>query len=1069
MILIEHILKFAIQHRFLVVMLTVAAAALGVYNFTKLPIDAVPDITNVQVQINTNVTALSPIEIEKQITFPIETAMGGLPNVELVRSLSRYGLSQVTVVFKDGTDIYWARQLVNERLAQAKENLPEGLGQPVMGPISTGLGEIYMWAVEATGPKPDGTPYTPMDLRVVQDWIIRPQLLTVPGVTEVNPIGGYEKQYHVTPNPARLFAYGLSFRDIYDRIAENNANVGGGYIEHFDEQYLIRSTGLVKNIEDIENIILGSHDGVPVFVKDVATVHLGKELRTGAGTVNGQEAVIGTAIMLIGENSRTVSHAVDGALQKVDKTLPPNVAAKTLYNRTYLVDATLRTVEKNLLEGALLVIVILFLMLGNIRAALICALTIPLSMLLAVTGMVQNKISGNLMSLGAIDFGIIVDGAVIIVENCTRRLAHKQHELGRRLSLAERLETVFHASQEVRRATVFGEAIIVIVYFPILTLTGIEGKMFYPMAMTVIFALMAAFVLSLTFVPAAVAILLSGRIRETENPIIRLAKFVYRPVLELALRHRVTVVAGALAFLGATGLVASRLGSEFVPKLGEGALAVQALRIPSISLTTSVAMQNRVERALIENFPDEIAAAFSRTGTAEIAVDPMGPNISDTYIMLHPVERWRKARTQEDLAEAIEKMLVDLPGQAFEFSQPIELRFNELIAGVRAELAVKVFGDDLEVMLNSANRIAAVLGNVHGAADVKVEQVTGLPVLSIDIDRAAIARYGLNVSDVQAVIEIALGGKSAGEVVEGDRRFDLVVRLPDDIRQDVEQFNRLMIPLPDQGERGRGMRLAADAPSEPRSAYIPLSRVAKIELREGPNQISRENGKRRVVVSANVRGRDIGSFVAEAQQKIDAEVELPEGYWITWGGQFENLIAARQRLMVVVPLALFLIFMLLFVSFNSVRYALLIFSGVPLALTGGVFSLWLRDLPFTISAGVGFIALSGVAVLNGLVLVSFIRQLRQQGLPHRDAILQGCLVRIRPVLMTALVASLGFVPMALSTSMGAEVQRPLATVVIGGIISSTLLTLVVLPALYAMFGSDNGSAESVSEALPKAT
>ena len=919
MILIEYILKFAIQQRWLIVLLTITGAALGIYNFTRLPIDAVPDITNVQVQINTNVTGLSPVEIEKRITFPIEWAMGGLPNVEQVRSISRYGLSQVTLIFKDGTNIYWARQLVNERLAKAKDNLPEGLGEPAMGPISTGLGEIYLWAVEATGPKPDGTEYTPMDLRVVQDWIIRPQLLTAPGVTEVNAIGGYEKQYHVTPAPAKLIAYGLSFRDLFERLAENNSSVGGGYIEHFDEQYLIRSTGLVKKMEDIETIVLGSHDGVPIYVRDVATVQLGKELRTGAATLNGEETVIGTAIMLLGENSRTVSRAVDERMQKINKTLPPNVTARTLYDRTYLVDATLRTVEKNLVEGALLVIVILFLMLGNIRAALLCALTIPVCMLMTVTGMVQSKISGNLMSLGAIDFGIIVDGAVIIVENCVRRLAEKQHEVGRRLNLAERLETVFDASQEVRRATVFGEAIIIIVYFPILTLTGIEGKMFYPMAMTVIFALMAAFVLSLTFVPAAVAILLTGKIRETENPIIRLAKFVYRPVLEFALRRRVPVVLGAVAFLGVTGLVASRLGSEFVPQLREGALALQALRIPSISLTASVEMQKQIERSLKERFPDEIAAIFARIGTAEVAVDPAGPNHGDTFMTLKPQEQWRKAQTQDELAEEIEKLFVDLPGQNFEFSQPIELRFNELIAGVRAELAVKVFGDELDEMLDAANRIAGVLKSVRGAADVKVEQVTGLPVLTIDIDRTAIARYGLNVSDVQTVIEIAMAGKSTGEVFEGDRRFELVVRIPDAIRQDVEQLNRLLIPLPAQDSTPSNARLASFAPSEPKPGYIPLSRLARIELQEGPNQISRENGKRRVVVSANVRERDIGSFVAEAQQRIDDAIKLPEGYWITWGGQFENLIAARQRLMVVVPLALFLIFMLLFVSFNSVR------------------------------------------------------------------------------------------------------------------------------------------------------
>ena len=1064
MILIEYILQFAIQQRWLIVLLTITAAAFGIYNFTRLPIDAVPDITNVQVQVNTNVTGLSPVEIEKRITFPIEWAMGGLPNVEQVRSISRYGLSQVTLIFKDGTDIYWARQLVNERLAQAKENLPEGLGEPAMGPISTGLGEIYLWAVEATGPKPDGTEYTPMDLRVVQDWIIRPQLLTAPGVTEVNAIGGYEKQYHVTPAPAKLIAYGLSFRELFERLAENNSSVGGGYIEHFDEQYLIRSTGLVKKIEDIESIVLGSHDGVPIYVRDVATVQLGKELRTGAATLNGEETVIGTAIMLLGENSRTVSRAVDERMEKINKTLPPNVTARTLYDRTYLVDATLKTVRKNLFEGAVLVVVVLFVLLGNARAAFITALAIPLSMLLAITGMVRSEISGNLMSLGAIDFGIIVDGAVVMVENLIRHLAEAQHKLGRRLTLAERAEIALQAGKEVARPVAYGVGIIMIVYLPILTLTGIEGKMFRPMAEVVLLALGAALILSFTAVPAICVLGLGGKIREGESKIIHGVKWLYRPVLAFALRFRAAVVLGAVGFLAATGLVASGLGSEFVPQLREGALALQALRIPSISLAASVEMQKQIERRLMEHFPDEIAAIFARVGTAEVAVDPAGPNHGDTFMMLKPQEQWRKARTQDELAAEIEKHFVDLPGQNFEFSQPIELRFNELIAGVRAELAVKVFGDDLDVMLAAANRIAGVLKSVKGAADVKVEQVTGLPVLTIDIDRTAIARYGLNVSDIQTVIEIAMAGKSTGEVFEGDRRFELVVRIPDEIRQDVEQLNRLLIPLPAQDSAPGNTRLASLASSGPKPGYIPLLKLARIELQEGPNQISRENGKRRVVVSANVRERDIGSFVAEAQQKIDEAIKLPEGYWITWGGQFENLIAARQRLMVVVPLALFLIFMLLFVSFNSVRYALLIFTGVPLALTGGVFSLWVRELPFTISAGVGFIALSGVAVLNGLVLVTFIRQLRQQGFSTHDAIIEGCLIRIRPVLMTALVASLGFVPMALATSMGAEVQRPLATVVIGGIISSTLLTLVVLPAIYGWFeGKEENAAQNATE------
>jgi heavy metal efflux system protein len=1049
--MITSILQFAIRQRFLVVLLTIGIAALGVWNFTRLPIDAVPDITNVQVQVNTSVTGLSPLEIEQRITFPIESAMVGLPSVEQVRSLSRYGLSQITVVFHDGTDIYHARQLVNERLAEARSSLPGGVGEPVMGPISTGLGEIYMWSVEATGPKPDGTAYTPMDLREIQDWLVRPQLRTVPGVTEVNSIGGYEKQYHVTPTPTKLMAYGISFRELFERTAENNRNVGAGYIEHKGEQYLIRATGLVRSIEDIQNIVVGSRDGVPIYVKDVATVDLGKELRTGAATENGHESVIGTAIMLFGENSRTVSRAVDAKMQQVNKTLPPNVHARTLYDRTYLVDATLHTVEKNLVEGAILVIVILFLLLGNVRAAFIVALAIPLSMLFTITGMVQGNISGNLMSLGAIDFGIIIDGAVVMVENIIRHFGEAQHRLGHRLTLAERIDIALHSSTEVARPTAFGVAIIMIVYLPILTLTGIEGKMFRPMAEVVLIALAGALIFSFTVIPALCVLGLGGHIAEEENFVLRAVKRYYEPLLHLALRYRAQVATVAVVLLILTVFVASRLGSEFVPRLGEGALALQPSRIPSISLTTSVDMQERVEQVLLEHFPDEIALIFARTGTAEVATDPMGPNVSDTYIMLHPQERWTKAYDQENLAEEIEKALTNLPGQTFEFSQPIELRFNELIAGVRAELAVKVFGDDLQQLLALGNQVAGVLTTVPGAADVKVEQVSGLPVLTLEIDRAAIARYGLNVSDVQNIVEIAIGGKSAGEVFQGDRRFALAVRMPEQLRLDLTELERLPIPLPPQETGKAEVPLKGSGESDHHSAYIPLSRVARIQVQEGPNQISRENGKRRIVVSANVRGKDIGSFVEAAQQKMATAVKIPEGYWITWGGQFENLMAARQRLMVVVPLALFLIFMLLFATFHSVRFAFLVFTGVPLALTGGVFSLWLRQMPFTISAGVGFIALSGVAVLNGLVLVSFIRQLREQGVAVEEAVVQGCLRRLRPVLMTALVASLGFVPMALATSMGAEVQRPLATVVIGGILSSTVLTLLVLPAIYAWF------------------
>ncbi|MDC0684463.1 efflux RND transporter permease subunit [Sorangium atrum] len=1059
--LLAKILAFSVRHRWLVVVLTLAVGALGVYNFNRLPIDAVPDITNVQVQINTSVKALSPVEVERRVTFPIEWAMGGIPSVEQVRSLSRYGLSQVTVIFKDGTDIFWARQLVGERLAAAKESLPPGLGEPQMGPIATGLGEIYMWTLEASpeARRPDGKPYELTDLRTIQDWIVRPQLRTVPGVTEINSIGGYEQLYQVSPDPAKLVGYGLSFRDVLEAVARNNANAGGGYIEHKGEQYLIRATGLVQGEDDIRRILVGHHDGVPIRVGDVAEVGVGRELRTGAATEDGREVVIGTAIMLVGENSRSVSQRVSERMQSVNKSLPEGVTAKTVYDRTYLVEATLSTVQRSLLEGAALVVVVLFLLLGNVRAALIAALAIPFSMLIAITGMVEAKISGNLMSLGAIDFGLIVDGSVIIVENCVRRFAEEQHRLGRVLTRDERIELAYEASQEVRKATIFGEIIIAIVYLPILTLTGIEGKMFRPMAETVVLALAGATILSMTFIPALVALLLTGKVSEKENFLFRHAKRGYEQIIGWALAHRSAVVIGATALLAVSGLVATRLGSEFAPKLSEGALALQPARIPSIGITTSVEMQMQLERVLKERFPDEIEHIFARTGTAEVATDPMGPNVSDTYLMLKPRSGWKKAKTQEELAEAIEEVIKDLPGQNYEFSQPIELRFNELISGVRSDVAVKVFGDDLDVMLKQAQKIGGILGKTPGAADVKVEQVTGLPVLTIDVDRDAAARYGLNIADVHAVIEAAVGGISAGEVFEGDKRFDLVIRLPDAIRGDIRALQNLPVPLPeaDRPEAATRTVSATDRP-EQHAAFVPLGSVAKIAVEEGPNQVSRENGKRRVVVQANVRGRDLGSFVADAQQRIDAEVKLPAGYWTAWGGQFENLIAARQRLALVVPVALGLIFGLLFLSFGTLKNALLIFTGVPLALTGGIFALWIRGLPVSISAAIGFIALSGVAVLNGLVMVTFIENMRQQGESLDDAVFHGSIARLRPVLMTALVAALGFVPMALATGTGSEVQRPLATVVIGGILSSTALTLLILPTLYRLFHAREATA-----------
>ena len=1048
--MLTRIIDFSVRHRWLMVMLAVGVAVLGAWNFTRLPIDAVPDITNKQVQINTAVTGLSPVEIEKQITFPIEWAMQGIPGVEQIRSVSFYGVSQVTVIFDDDVDIYRSRQLVSERLAEARESLPAGGGTPFLGPIWTGLGEIYFWSVDAIGPKEDGTAYTPTDLRTIQEWIIKPQLRSVPGVTEINTIGGYEKQYHVTPDPMKMISYGLSFRDVMEALAANNADVGGGYIEHSGEQYTIRSTGRIRTPDDIRNVKLGTHDGVAVYVKDVADVGLGQELRTGAGTVNGKEAVLGTAILLYGENSRIVSRRVDDKIAEVNRNLPTNVKITTLYDRTYLVDATLRTVRNNLFEGAVLVVVVLLLLLGNIRAALIVAAAIPLSMLLAVTGMVRGEISGNLMSLGAIDFGIIVDGAVVVVENIMRRMDRRRTELGRGLTRTERFELVRSAAAEVARPTVFGVGIIMIVYLPILALSGVEGKMFRPMAMVVLLALAGALVMTFTVVPALCALTLGRGTAEREFVLMRALKAVYRPVLVAGLHFRWAIMLGAVIVLTLTAGLATRMGSEFIPKLGEGALALQPTRMPSIALTASVAMQEKVEQILLREFPDEIAFIFARTGTSEVVTDVCGPEVSDTYITLKPREKWKRAKTQEQLAEAMEKVVRNLPGQNYEFSQPIELRMNELVSGVRSDLAVKVYGDEMETMSRYARQVARELEQVPGAEDIKVEQVAGMPIITIDVNREAVARYGLNVRDVQEVVEIALGGVEAGQLVEGDRKFQLIVRLPEGLRANRKTIESLPVPLPrlpDESPPGHAYSGTSGS-----FGYVPLAALATIHTDEGPRQIRREDGKRRIVVQCNVRGRDLGSFVAEAQERIARNIgHLPEGYWLGWGGQFENMIAARQRLMVVVPLALALIFAFLFATFGTARHAILVFTGVPLALTGGICALWLRGSPLSISAGVGFIALSGVAVLNGLVMVTFINQLRSEGRPIDEAIIEGSLIRLRPVLMTALVASLGFVPMALATGTGAEVQRPLATVVIGGIVSSTVLTLVVLPAIYRWF------------------
>jgi cobalt-zinc-cadmium resistance protein CzcA len=1044
---IEKILGFSIRHRWFVLLATVGVVVLGLSNYARLPIDAVPDITNVQVQINTLAPGLSALEVEQHITFPIETALGGLPRLDYTRSISFYGLSQITVVFQDGTDMYFARQLIAERLQEARDQIPPGAA-PQMGPISTGLGEIYMWTVDAQpgAKKPDGSPYTSTDLRELQDWIIKPQLRNIPGVAEVNTTGGFEKQYQITPRSEKLIAFGLSFRDLIEALEKNNANVGAGYIERNGEQYLIRSPGQVRNLDDVRNIVVAARDGVPIRIRDVAAVGVGHELRDGAATHNGEETVLGTTFMLLGENSRAVSHTVDKRMEDVNRSLPPGIVARTVYDRTNLVDATIETVKKNLFEGAILVVAVLFALLGNVRAALIVAAVIPLSMLFTITGMVQHRVSANLISLGALDFGIIVDGAVIIVENCVRKLAGEQQKLGRLLTNQERLAVVFDASREVRTATMFGELIIMIVYLPILTLSGVEGKMFVPMALTVLFALFGAMILSVTFVPAAVAIFLRGKLFEEENLIVRGAKWVYIPLLGAALRHRALVVAGAIVLVTLSLFVASRMGAEFIPSLDEGDLALGILRVPGTSLTQSVEMQKALEKRLLQ-FP-EVKEVFTRLGTSEIASDPQPPSIGDGYVMLKPRSAWPDPNLPKSEFEGrISAALKEFPGTNYEISQPIEMRVNELISGVHSDVGIKIFGDNLDALLDSANKVAAVMRRVPGAVEVVVEHVTGRPYLTIEIKRDVLARYGLSVYDVQSVIEAAIGGKKSGAIFEGDRPFPLVVRLPEDVRADLDALRRVPVPLP-HGQEARSEYLPA-AYKQP--AFIPLGEVADFKSALGPNEIGRENGKRRIVVTCNIRQRDIGSFIGDAKRAVRDNVKLPPGYWIAWGGQFEQLESATRRLEIVVPAALLLILILLFMTFGSLRDALLVYSAVPLALTGGILALWIRAIPFSISAGVGFIALSGVAVLNGIVLVTFINSLRREGKQIDEAIRQGSLIRLRPILMTALVASLGFLPMALAHGRGAEVQRPLATVVIGGILSCTILTLIVLPAIYRMF------------------
>lgn len=1062
--MLEQTLGFSLKHRYLVVVFVLLLATWGIFSLQKLPIDAVPDITNNQVQINTVLPGLSPEDVEKQVTFPIESALAGVPGLESTRSLSRNGFSQVTVIFRDDVDIYFARNQVTERLTEVKESLPSG-AQPRMGAISTGLGEVYMWAVKFAHPdgqgakvvdgqpgwQSDGSYLTPdaeylrtpvakaAYLRTVQDWIIRPQLKGLPGVAGIDSIGGFEKQYHVQPDPLKLRAFGLSIADLVEALEKANQSRGGGFIEQQGEAYLVSADGRFKKLSDIASTVITTRGTTPVYVRDVASVDIGEELRTGSASGNGHEVVVGTALMRIGENSRTVAVTVDKKIEEVRRSLPPDIEAKTVLNRSKLVNATVATVIKNLSEGALLVIAVLFFLLGNIRAALITAAVIPLTVLLMSTGMVKAGISGNLMSLGALDFGLIVDGAVIIVENCLSRLAARQHHLGHPLTLHERLTEVMHATKEMIQPSVFGQAIIITVYLPLLALEGVEGKMFQPMAATVIMALVAAFVLSLTLVPALIAIFFTGSVEEHENRFLNKARDTYIPLLDKALAAPWKIIGiGVLALVVSLGIF-TRLGQEFIPSLDEKDVAMHALRIPSTGIRQSTQMQLQVERTVAQF--KEVAFVFSKTGTAEMAADPMPPSASDTFIIFKPREEWPDSSlSKAELIARIEKAVQQLPGNNYEFTQPIQMRFNELLSGVRADVAVKVFGDDFNAMLATANRVAATLNAIPGASEVKVEQVEGQTMLDIAFNRDALARFGLPLADVQDAVTAAIGGREAGELFEGDRRFDILVRLPDEVRTDIDRLRALPIPL------SKGMGASDD--------FVTLGDLATLTLRDGLNQVSRENGKRRVVVQANVRDRDIASFVEEAQAAILNDVKLPAGYWLTWGGQFENLQAAKARLLIVVPACFALIMVLLFMALGSVRQALLVFSAVPLALSGGILALWLRGMPFSITAAVGFIALSGVAVLNGLVMVSRINQLRENGMALQVAVREGSLSRLRPVLMTALVAALGFVPMALAMGTGAEVQKPLATVVIGGLITSTLLTLVVLPALYRLFEND---------------
>ena len=1034
--MLNRILEFAVKQRLFVIIATLALIAIGIWSVTKLPIDAVPDITNIQVQVNTSVPALAPEEIEKLVTFPIENEMAGIPGLTELRSISKFGLSQVTLVFKEGTDIYRSRQLVSERLQTVMDELPPGL-TPKLAPISTGLGEIFYYVVEyaADAPNKPETRYAQlMELKLIHDFLIKPRLRSTPGLAEVNSSGGYEKQIVIEANPDKLKSVGMSFSEVASAIGENVENAGGSVIQIGGEQVAVRAAGRVQTIAEIEQLPLkfGAR-ATPLRVKDVAEVVIGKAVRNGASTYNGEECVLGSALMLAGENSRLVAKAVAEKLKELETKLPEGVKIIPVYDRTKLVDRTIHTVESSLFEGAILVVVVLLVMLGNWRAAIIVALAIPLSMLFAITGMVQGRVSGNLMSLGAIDFGLIVDGAVVMVENMIRHIAEKQHHLNRRLTPSERAEEILRSAKEVASPMFFGVLIIMVVYFPILALTGIEGKMFRPMAITVIFALMGALILALTLMPALCTYLLGGDIKEKDSWLVSLAKKGYTPILNFALHSRKVVIGGGVGLFALAVIVFNNLGAEFVPQLDEGSFATHMIRTTSIGITASIDMQKRGEKMLIEKFP-EVDYIFSRLGTAEVATDPMGVNVADTYIMFKPEKQWRKIKgkrlTKDQLANLMtEELGIYVPGEAHLFSQPIEMRFNEILEGTRADIAVKIFGDDFAVIEKIASEAREILEKIPGAADVEFDALGKSPLLEIIPKRDAMSKYNLHAAELNRVVNTALAGEEVGKLIEGNRRFDIVVRLSEKLRENIDELKRLPVRVDDGG-------------------LLTLGQVADFKIVEQVAAISREFSQRRSAIMINLRGRDVESFVMEAQQKIKEQLKLPDGYTIEFGGQFKNLIEAKRRLGVVVPVAMLLIFALIFVALRSFRQSILVFLAVPLAVTGGVFALALRGLPFSISAGVGFIAVSGIAVLNGLMIITFFNQLRAQGADVRTSVWDGSLLRLRPKLMTALVASLGFVPMAIAHGAGAEVQRPLATVVIGGIITSTFLTLVLLPVLY---------------------